>query len=217
MEEERQRKVSSGGGDLGSSRPAPPPEAGGDIAMGSAPAEANPIVPAPAKKEKKEEKKIIRRHEVGAPALQGDRKSLIAGYKENSLCNTLLGDAIERCYQAMEILDEQHADIIMARLKKAALKSGSAKRAGFRDIPFKKAVSIALQAEAYVYQAQAAAAKSMAKGVKRCRHNIAGRRKLTKEEKDARYLKTYGIARGTKSERAERNRLAAKAKRVKTA
>lgn len=124
--------------------------------------------------------------------LVGDKNALIVGYKENSLCNTLVADALQRSYLAMKLLDQKHADIIAARLAKAGVKNANASHHGSREVTFKKAVSIALQAERWVYQAQAAAAKSMAKQSKQCLHNLAGKRKRTTAEKDAMWAKTHG-------------------------
>lgn len=149
----------------------------------------------------------------GSLHLAGDKKNLIVGYKENSLCNTLVEDALQRAFLAMKLLDQKHADIISARLAKAGVKNSNASHAGSREITFKKAVSIALQAEKWVYQAQAAAAKSMAKASKHCLHHMAGRRKRTKEEKEATYamkaakgVPGYEGSRGTKAERTARKR-----------
>jgi len=134
--------------------------------------------------------------------LAGDKQSLIVGYKNNSLCNTLVQDALERAYMAIQLLDKKHADIVTARLAKAGVKNSNASHHGSRDISFKKAVSIAIQAERWVYQAQAAAAKSMAKQSKECLHNMAGKRKRTTEEKAAAYEKRYGKPRGDRTQRA---------------
>lgn len=136
--------------------------------------------------------------------LAGDKKQLIVGYKQNSLCSTLVNDAVERALMATEILDSKHADIIRARLQKAQMKNGNASHAGSAQISFKKAASIALQAERWVYQAQAAAAKSAAKQSKHCLHNLAGRRKRTKEEKEETYRNRYGMERGERVQRAVR-------------
>lgn len=134
--------------------------------------------------------------------LAGDKQSLIVGYKNNSLCNTLVGDALDRAYMAIQLLDKKHADIILARLAKAGVKNSNASHAGSKEVSFKKAVSIALQAERWVYQAQAAAAKSMAKQSKTCLHNLAGKRKRTAEEKAAAYEKRFGRPRGDRTQRA---------------
>lgn len=142
----------------------------------------------------------------GSLHLAGDKKDLIVGYKANSLCTTLVEDALERAFLAIKLLDPEHADIIRSRLAKAGIKNGNASHAGSKEITFKKAVSIALQAEKWVYEAQAAAAKSMVKQSKHCLHNLAGRRKRTKEEKEAAYEKRYGLPRGTKAERTARKR-----------
>lgn len=136
--------------------------------------------------------------------LAGDKKDLIVGYKQNSLCNMLTDDAFERIKLAMTMLDQEHADIIEARLRRAGIKNANASRADLRAIPFKKMVSIALQAETWVYQAQAAAAKHMVKESKRCLHYMAGKRKRTTEEKAELYRRRYGMERGTKGERAAR-------------
>jgi len=146
---------------------------------------------------------LVARHELSRPKM-GDSKLVLAGYKENSLCNTLVADALQRAYMAIELLDKDHAKIIRARLAKAGITNSNASHVGEKAITFKKAVSIASQAEQWVYQAQAAAAKSMAKHSKRCAHNIAGRPRLTTAEKEARYMKRFGVARGTRTDRAMR-------------
>jgi hypothetical protein len=142
----------------------------------------------------------------GERASIGNKAVVVAGYKERSLCHTLVNDALQRAYAAMELLDPTHANIIRARLTKAGVKNSNANHADMKAITFKKAVSIALQAEKWVYQAQAAAAKHMVKDSKHCLHNLAGRRKRTKEEKEETYLKKYGVARGSKAERSARKR-----------
>lgn len=146
---------------------------------------------------------LIARQELSRPKM-GDTKLVLQGYKETSLCNTLVADALQRAYMAIELLDKDHAKIIRARLAKAGITNANASHVGEKDITFKKAVSIAAQAEQWVYQAQAAAAKSMAKHSKRCAHNIAGRPRLTTAEKEARYMKRFGVARGTRTDRAIR-------------
>lgn len=146
---------------------------------------------------------LITRQELGRPKM-GDTKLVLQGYKEASLCNTLVADALQRAYMAIELLDNDHAKIIRARLAKAGITNASASHVGEKDITFKKAVSIASQAEQWVYQAQAAAAKSMAKHSKRCAHNLAGRPRLTTAEKEARYMKRFGVPRGTRTDRAVR-------------
>ena len=146
---------------------------------------------------------LIARHELSRPKV-GDSKLVLAGYKQTSLCNTLVSDALQRAYMAIDLLDKDHAQIIRARLAKAGITNSNASHIGEKDVTFKKAVSIASQAEQWVYQAQAAAAKSMAKHSKRCAHNLAGRPRLTTEEKEKRYLKRYGVPRGSRTERAMR-------------
>lgn len=146
---------------------------------------------------------LVARHELSRPKV-GDSSLVLAGYKKTSLCNTLVGDALERAYMAIDLLDKDHAEIIRARLAKAGITNRNASHVGEKEITFKKAASIASQAEQWVYQAQARAAKAMAKHSKRCAHNIAGRARLTTEEKEKRYMKRYGVARGTRSDRAIR-------------
>lgn len=136
----------------------------------------------------------------------GDKKIILQGYKANSLCNTLIHDAMQRIYAALQLLDPVHAGIIQARVAKAGLKNSNASHADVKGITFKKAVSIALQAERWVYQAQAAAAKSMVKESKQCLHNLAGKRKRSTEEKEAAYSARYGVPRGTRKERAIRKK-----------
>lgn len=146
---------------------------------------------------------LVARHELSRPKV-GDSKLVLAGYKQTSLCNTLVADALQRAYMAIDLLDKDHAKIIRARLAKAGITNSNASHVGEKDITFKKAVSIASQAEQWVYQAQARAAKSMAKHSKRCAHNIAGRPRLTTAEKEKRYFDRYGVARGTRTDRAIR-------------
>jgi len=134
----------------------------------------------------------------------GDKQSLVAGYKDASLCNTLVRDALQRAYMAIEILDDVHANIIRARLSKAGVKNANSTKGGFTEISFKKATSIALQAEAWVYQAQAAAAKSMVKEASRCRHALVGKRRRTTKEKEDTYRERYGMERGDRKTRALR-------------
>jgi len=133
----------------------------------------------------------------------GDKIALVQGYKDASLCNTLVRDALQRAYMAIEILDDSHANIIRARLAKAGVKNANSAKGGFTEISFKKATSIALQAEQWVYQAQAAAAKSMVKEANKCRHALVGKRKRTTAEKDALWRKRHnGEARPDRSDRA---------------
>lgn len=134
--------------------------------------------------------------------LAGDKKQLVAGYKENSLCNTLVQDCLNRAYLATQLLDPAHARIVLARLAKAGVKNANANHADTKEISYKKAVSIALQAERWVYEAQAAAAKSMVKESKRCLHALAGKRRRTTAEKEAAYEKRGKGPRGTRTERA---------------
>jgi len=138
------------------------------------------------------------------PAFAGDKQALVQGYKDASLCNTLVRDALQRAYMAIEILDDTHANIIRSRLAKAGIKNANSSKGGFTEITFKKATSIALQAEQWVYEAQAAAAKSMVKESNRCRHALVGKRRRTVAEKEAAYKERYGVPRGTKAERAIR-------------
>lgn len=136
------------------------------------------------------------------PVLAGDKKDIIKGYKSMALCNQLVYDALQRAELAATMLDKEHSRIIMARLAKAGLTSANAAHQDLKEITFKKAVSIALQAERWVYEAQAAAAKHMVKESKHCLHALAGKRKLSKEEKDARWAAQGKGARGTKTDRA---------------
>lgn len=136
----------------------------------------------------------------------GDRRQVLRNFEHNSFCNIVSNDALRRIQQAIPMLDAKHASIIQAKLAKAGLTTANASHVDRRQISFKKAASIALLAERWVYQAQAAAAKSMAKKTKRCQHEIAGRRKRTREEKEAAYLARYGVPRGTKAERTARKR-----------
>lgn len=186
---------------------------GNDVSMPTieevaAPAEQQfigPVIPAglvPKSQARKQAYSVPR----GELRLIGDKKSLVAGYKDHSLCNALVSDALHRAFLAMELLDAKHADIIRARLAKAGVKNSNASHASSKDITFKKAVSIALQAERWVYQAQAAAAKSMGKESKRCLHNLAGHRKRTREEKEATYQQRYGKPRLDRSARAIRKK-----------
>lgn len=145
--------------------------------------------------------------------LSGDRQTLIAGYKDVSICHTLANNAIARAQIAASMLDAKHRDIILSELNKAKLKNGNAKSRGIREIPLKRAVAIALKAEQWVYQAQAAAAKFANKEAKACRRKLSGRHHMTKKEKEARYLNVYGVDRGTKAERTEVRRQRNKMKR----
>lgn len=134
----------------------------------------------------------------------GDRNKILENYRQSDLCRQLVKDSLRRIDQALEILDKDHADIIRARLQKAKLASANSSHAGTKEISFKKAASIAIQAERWVYQAQAAAAKSMISESKKCLHNLAGRAKRTTAEKEAAYAARYGRPRGTRKERAAR-------------
>lgn len=125
----------------------------------------------------------------GAPPRLGDKQSVVANYKDLSLCHQVTQDAVERAQMAMQILDKPHADAIEALLKKASVKNRNAKSAGSKPISFKRAASIALRAERWVYQAQAAAAKRMVKESKKCLHAMAGRPKRSTAEKEATYAK----------------------------
>lgn len=136
--------------------------------------------------------------------LAGDKKDLIVGYKANSLCNTLVQDCLDRAHMAVKLLDQRHAQIVLARLAKAGVKNSNASHADMKEISYKKAVSIALQAERWVYEAQAAAAKSMVKESKRCLHALAGKRRRTTEEKATVYRTRTGEERGTRTDRAVR-------------
>lgn len=136
--------------------------------------------------------------------LTGDRNSVLQHYKQGSLCNQLVANSLNRIQQALMVLDDRHANIIRARLQKAGVANANASHASMREITFKKATSIALQAERWVYQAQAAAAKSMVKESKRCLHNLAGRAKRSREDKEAAYQARFGVPRGTRSDRAAR-------------
>jgi hypothetical protein len=136
----------------------------------------------------------------------GDKVSVVDGYKRSSLCHTLVNDALERAEMAIQILDPVHGNIVRARLAKAGVTNANASHASTKEITFKKAASIALQAERWVYQAQAAAAKTMVKESKRCLHALAGKRRRTTEEKEAAYLKRGKGPRGTRTERAIRKK-----------
>lgn len=152
-----------------------------------------------------------------AAQLSGDRKILIQGYKDVSICNTLVNAALERAKIAASMLDDEHKGIVLTKLRKAEMKSRNASHAGIRQVPLKKAVAIALEAEQWVYQAQAAAAKFANKEAKACRRKLSGRHKMTKEEKDARYLHLHGVPRGTKAERTAMIKERARIKRQKIA
>lgn len=125
----------------------------------------------------------------GAPPRLGDTQTVVANYENLSLCNQVTEDALKRAHAAMQILDKEHASAIAALLDKASNKSRNASHPGKRPITFKKAASIALKAERWVYQAQAAAAKQMVTKSKKCLHDMAGRRRRTTEEKERTYAK----------------------------
>jgi len=152
---------------------------------------------------------------VSAPAeLAGDRKALIQGYSDVSICNTLVNNAIGRAKVAASMLDEKHRQIILTEIRSAEMKNANAAHKGIRKVPLKRAVAIALKAEQWVYQAQAAAAKHANKEAQMCRRKLSGKHKLTKDEKDARYLKVYGVARPSKAERTRLTKERARAKRA---
>lgn len=122
----------------------------------------------------------------------GDTQAVVANYKDLSFCVQATEDAIQRAEMAMKILDKPHADAIAALLMKASTKKSGAKHPGGRDISFKKATSIALKAERWVYQAQAAAAKQMVTQSKRCLHEMAGRRKKSTATKNRIWALRHG-------------------------
>jgi len=192
-----------------------------DLPMENIPVVSLVPTPAPAQTERMvvvQEPKVKYRNNYlgtgGVAVSLGDKTDLVRGYKRTSLCHTLVEDAVERARLAMRILDAKHASIIDAKLKLASVKSRGASHADLQDeIPFQKAVSIALQAERWVYQAQAAAAKHAAKESKHCLHRLAGKRRRTKEEKEATYLKRYGTERLSKAARTAINRQNAKQKK----
>lgn len=186
-----------------------------------APAAAAAIVPPPAAVAKQgeeiemeegegsNEKTLIKRRastflQTGRnrPVLAGDKQDIIKGYKAMSLCNTLIYDALQRAELAVNMLDKKHARVILARLQKAGITNANAAHSDLKEITFKKVVSIALQAERWVYEAQAAAAKHMVKESKACLHNLAGKRKLTKEEKEERWAAAGKGDRGSRTDRA---------------
>lgn len=144
---------------------------------------------------------------AGGPAvvrMAGDKKALAKGYAAVSLCNVLAKEAIQRALAAAEILDKDHSDQIMAKLRLAGLTNANAASRRMKDIPLKKAISIATKAETWVYQQQAAAAKHAAKEAKRCLSKLSGRGKLSAAEKATRYQARFGVARGTRTDRAVR-------------
>lgn len=134
----------------------------------------------------------------------GDKSALIEGYKKVSLCHTLAAEAVARARAAAEILDPDHRDQIIGMLQVAGLTNANATSRKLKRIPLKRAISIATKAERWVYQQQAAAAKHAAKEARQCARKLSGRHKLTTAEKNERYQRRYGIARGTKGERAVR-------------
>jgi len=175
------------------------------------------LTPAPAQREdlemtitspgvRKSTALALRGKPVALAAFSGDKQMILSGYKSYSLCNMITRDAVERAYAAVALLDDEHANIIKARLMKAGISNGNASHVSQKEITFKKAVSIALQAERWVYEAQAAAAKSMVKESKHCLHKMAGKRRRTVDEKEATYAAKYGIPRGTRKERAIRKK-----------
>ena len=141
---------------------------------------------------------------AAAVRLVGDKQSLIAGYQKVSLCHSLAAEAVQRARAAADILDADHREQILGMLQVAGLTNANATSRKLKRIPLKKAISIATKAETWVYQQQAAAAKHAAKEARKCLSKLSGRHKLTMEEKQARYQRRYGVARGTRSERAIR-------------
>ena len=154
--------------------------------------------------------KRIRLAPPAARAQLGDKSSLVAGYREISLCHAIHKTALERAEIAAQMLDEDHRNQINAMIMKAGMKRGNASHADLREMSTKRAMAIASQAEMWVYQAQAAAAKHAAKQAKLCKHQLSGRRKLTREEKERRYTRGKnaerykGQPRGSRAERALR-------------
>lgn len=125
----------------------------------------------------------------GKPPRLGDKQVVVANYKDLSLCHQVTLDALNRAEMAMQILDVKHANAIKALINRAMAKNKNAKGAGTKPISFKKATSIALRAERWVYQAQAAAAKHMVKESKKCLHDMAGRPKRSTADKITTYAK----------------------------
>lgn len=141
---------------------------------------------------------------AAAVRLVGDKQSLIAGYQKVSLCHTLAAEAVQRARAAAEILDPDHKEQILGMLQLAGLTNANATSRKLKRIPLKRAISIATKAETWVYQQQAAAAKHAAKEARKCLSKLSGRHKLTMEEKRERYQRRYGVARGTRADRAIR-------------
>lgn len=188
--------------------PAPAAEAAPPVAPPRAP-EAQIIELATPGVQRRSNALSLRHKPLQLASYSGDRTMIVAGYKDMSLCNMITRQAIERAYAAIPLLDASHAQVIQARLTAAGLTNRNASHISQKDITFKKAASIALQAERWVYQAQAAAAKSMVSENKRCLHALAGKRRRTTEEKEATYakkvakgVKGYTGVRGNRKERA---------------
>lgn len=180
---------------------------------------ATRILPAPAASRAVFRSPVYQRNPDALPVarLSGDKATLIAGYQDVSICNTLANNAIGRAKVAASMLDEKHREIILSELRSAEMKNKNAAHKGIRSVPLKRAVAIALKAEQWVYQAQAAAAKHANKEAQACRRKLSGRHKMTKEEKDERYLKRFGVPRGTKGERTAAIKERARQKRAAVA
>ena len=142
---------------------------------------------------------VKKRERELAPPKFGDKEVVLTDYKKHSLCATLTNDALERIRIAVHLLDEDHANQILGRLNKAGVTRANASHVSHKDISYRSAISIALQAERWVYQAQAAAAKAMVKETKKCLHNMAGHRKPSRAQKESTYMTKYGVERKTSS------------------
>lgn len=138
----------------------------------------------------------------------GDAQAISLNYHQASTCSVLRNDALARVQRAYPLLDPTHAEKIKEMVNKARLsKTGKPK-----EISLNKAVSISLQCDQWIYQAQAKAAKTANREVDKCRRALSHRHRQSKAEKDAAYLARYGKVRLPKGVRQQNNRQLAQAK-----
>lgn len=144
----------------------------------------------------------------------GDRKTIYQGYEATSTCAMIQQGVLARVAQAEGVLDRTHA----TKLEEAAANLSRSRTGKFRTIPIKKAIALAVKADEWVYQAQAAAAKKAKFSARKCRRELLGRAKLSKTEKEARYLKRFGVPRPPmKADRTLATNARARAKRQRVA
>lgn len=142
-------------------------------------------------------------------ATLGDAAMIANNYHQASTCATITRDAVARVQTAIPMLDQRHAALLKEKFEKAQI---SRRKKIKREIPVTTAIALALQADQWVYQAQAKAAKAANNEVKKCRSSLAHRHKLSKAEKDERYLKRYGKVRLPKAQRTFNNKMEYKEK-----